>query len=110
MLTHTMVPTQSAEKQSRMSRQFARQPLEIIDMNTVIDAYHQSSSFPAIGALSQMIGRGMRFVNRASRMRRGRAQLYKMSDHILKDIGISRSEILSVTRFREIDSTRRQRY
>ena len=75
-------------------------------MNTVIDACNQSFFSRAIGPVWQMIGRGMRFVNRANRIRRGRAQLYEMPDHMLKDFGISRSEILSVTRFRVQDSTR----
>jgi uncharacterized protein YjiS (DUF1127 family) len=78
-------------------------------MNTVIDVCNQPFSSRAMGPLWQMTGRFMRFVDRADRIRRGRAQLYQMPDHILKDIGISRSEILSVTRFREIDSIGRQR-
>ena len=55
-----------------------------------------------------MIGKSVRSIERAVRLRRDRAILSEMPDHLLKDIGVSRSDILSVTRFHETDSTRRQ--
>lgn len=72
-------------------------------MNTV------TGTSPAIGAVLNMIGRGMRSVHRISRIRRGRAQLYEMPDYMLKDIGISRCEIQLATRYGVTDPTRRQR-
>ena len=72
-------------------------------MNTVTGAP------PAIGAFLDFIGRGVRFVSRINRIRHGRAQLYGMPDFMLKDIGISRCEIHSVTRFRRTDPTGSQR-
>jgi uncharacterized protein YjiS (DUF1127 family) len=49
-------------------------------------------------------GRATGFVQRAIRMRRDRARLHTMPDHILKDMGIARCEISSSTRFREAES------
>jgi uncharacterized protein YjiS (DUF1127 family) len=48
-----------------------------------------------------MIRQGTRFVDHAIRMKRDRAKLEQMPDHILKDIGISRSEILFATGVRQ---------
>ena len=63
----------------------------------------------AIRALSQMIGRGRRSMERAIRVRRDRARLHAMPDHMLKDMGIPRCEILPLTNFHETDSARRLR-
>jgi uncharacterized protein YjiS (DUF1127 family) len=46
---------------------------------------------------------------RAWRRRRDRRHIYEMPDYLLKDIGISRSEIDSVVMFGETDMTRRRR-
>jgi len=59
------------------------------------EVYHKFT-LPVVGAFSHMIG--------------GRDRsLRELSDHILKDIGMSRSEILSLTGFPGSDSIRRQR-
>ena len=61
---------------------------------------------PVVGVLSRMFGQG-----RAS-MSLGVKRIpmpRELPDHILKDIGISRSEILSLTRFGGHDRSRRQR-
>jgi hypothetical protein len=60
------------------------------------EAYHKFFTLPVIGVFSHMIGRRDR-------------SLRELSDHILKDIGISRSEVLSLAEFRGGDSTRRRR-
>ncbi|WP_442578528.1 DUF1127 domain-containing protein [Mesorhizobium sp. ASY16-5R] len=52
----------------------------------------------------QKFGRATGVVQRAIRMRRDRARLHAMPDHMLKDMGIARCEISSSTRFREAES------
>ena len=59
------------------------------------EVYHKFT-LPVIGAFSHMIARHDR-------------SFRELSDHILKDIGMSRSEILSLTGFRGGDSTTRRR-
>lgn len=49
------------------------------------------------------------YAEHAYRRRRDRAIVYEMPDYLLKDIGISRSEIDSVVMFGETDLTRRRR-
>jgi uncharacterized protein YjiS (DUF1127 family) len=78
-------------------------------MNTHFSPYPQPSRLPAGGALPQMIGRFIRSVQRAVRPRRHWAIPSEMPDYLLKDIGISRLDILSVTKVIELDSTRRLR-
>jgi uncharacterized protein YjiS (DUF1127 family) len=78
-------------------------------MNAVTGARQQSSLSAAANLLFQALRRIMRIASGIYRTRHGRACLYALPDHVLKDIGISRSEILSVTRFRELDSARRRR-
>lgn len=56
-------------------------------------------------ALGPKFGQATGFVHRAIRMRRDRGRLHAMPDHMLKDMGIARCEILSSTRFREEKST-----
>jgi uncharacterized protein YjiS (DUF1127 family) len=58
------------------------------------EVYHKFTS-PVIGAFSNMIARRDR-------------SLRELSDHILKDIGMSRSEVLSLTGFPGGDFTRRR--
>lgn len=60
-------------------------------------AYQRFLAWPVIGTLSQKIG-----------VRRDWS-MHELPDHVLKDIGVSRSEILSLTRLRGSDQTRRQR-
>ncbi len=60
-------------------------------------AYQKLHTLPVIGALSHRIER------------RRDWSLHNLPDHVLKDIGVTRSEILSLTRFRGSDRTRRQR-
>lgn len=50
-------------------------------------------------------GRATVFVQRAIRLWRDRGRLHAMPDHMLKDMGISRCEISSSTRFRKAEST-----
>jgi uncharacterized protein YjiS (DUF1127 family) len=100
MEIYTLVPTLALEKRSRAARLFA--PINhwrSLDMSTIIDACCQPAAVPAGGGLSQILGRGTHFLRRAIRTRRDRAHLYEMPDHMLKDIGISRCEILWVTKF-----------
>jgi len=75
----------------------------------LIEASDRPCSRLPIGSLWQAAGRLAGFCRHAVETRRGRAQLQKMPDHMLKDIGISRCEILSITRFREEDLRRRPR-
>jgi uncharacterized protein YjiS (DUF1127 family) len=56
-------------------------------------------------ALAPKFGEATGFVQRAIRMRRDRARLHAMPDHILKDMGIARCEIPSSTRFRKAKSS-----
>ena len=77
-------------------------------MNTHINVYAYASRLPAVGALPLMMARLLRSIERAVRLRRDRATLSEMPDHLLKDIGISRSNIISVARF-QMATTRRQR-
>jgi hypothetical protein len=60
-------------------------------------AYQKLLALPVIGALS----------NRIERRRDWSS--HNLPDHVLKDIGVTRPEILSLTRFRGSDRTRRQR-
>lgn len=69
-------------------------------------AYHRFFTSPVVGALSHAIGQSARFVK--CPMKRDRS-LQELPDHVLKDIGISRSEILSLSRFRGSNSTRMRR-
>jgi Domain of unknown function (DUF1127) len=62
-------------------------------------------TWPVIAALSRMIDQGTGLAFRANRNRSPR----ELPDHILKDIGISRSEILSLTSHGGRDRSRRQR-
>lgn len=48
-------------------------------------------------------------LRRAAELRRDRRTLVSLSDHILHDIGIGRSEIWSITALRGRDETRRGR-
>lgn len=48
-------------------------------------------------------------VSRTLLARRNRLRLEKLPDHMLKDVGISRSEILWVTRYRPTDGSARER-
>ncbi|WP_119274467.1 DUF1127 domain-containing protein [Taklimakanibacter deserti] len=59
--------------------------------------YQKLLALPVIGTLS----------HRSERKRD--SSLHRLPDHLLKDIGVTRSEILSLTRFRGSDRTRRQR-
>lgn len=56
-------------------------------------------------AFAPKFGQATGFVQRAIRMRRDRARLYAMPDHMLKDMGIARCAISSSTRFRKPQST-----
>lgn len=77
-------------------------------MNTIITTFQQATPIAAIigGAAFGAFGA----VARAIRIRRDRAHLHELPDHLLRDIGISRSEIDSVTMFGGKDSSRRPRY
>lgn len=48
-------------------------------------------------------------LRRAAELRRDRRRLVSLSDHILRDIGIDRFEIRSITACRGEDGTRRSR-
>ncbi|RWP16367.1 MAG: DUF1127 domain-containing protein [Mesorhizobium sp.] len=52
------------------------------------------------------VGRGLRFI----RIQRDRRQLYELPDYILRDVGITRSEIKSITSFAGRDTSRRTRF
>jgi uncharacterized protein YjiS (DUF1127 family) len=78
-------------------------------MNTVIGARQQSLS-PAVNARFQILWRATSMATRLLHTRRTTAALYALPDYVLKDIGMSRCEILSVLRFRELDPTRRERH
>lgn len=54
-------------------------------------------------AFGPTFGRVTGFVERAIRMRRDRATLHAMPDHMLKDMGIARCAISSATRFRKTE-------
>ena len=56
-------------------------------------------------AFGPKFGQATGFVQRAIRLWRDRARLHAMPDHMLKDMGISRCEILSSTRFCKAEST-----
>ncbi|AZN98813.1 DUF1127 domain-containing protein [Mesorhizobium sp. M9A.F.Ca.ET.002.03.1.2] len=49
-------------------------------------------------------------LRRFIRVRRDRQHLYELPDYILRDIGIDRSEINSITLFAGADSSRRSRF
>jgi uncharacterized protein YjiS (DUF1127 family) len=60
-------------------------------------AYQKFLALPVIGALSNRIER------------RRDWPLHNLPDHVLKDIGVTRSEALGMATFRGNDRTRRQR-
>jgi Domain of unknown function (DUF1127) len=66
-------------------------------------AYLKFFTLPVIGTFSLMIGKSMRLVECSSMRDRS---LQELPDHVLKDIGMSRSEILSLATFRGSDATR----
>jgi uncharacterized protein YjiS (DUF1127 family) len=77
-------------------------------MNTSRRAEAASTLFDVmtvVRAFGPKFGQATGFVQRAIRMRRDRGRLHAMPDHMLKDMGIARCEILSSTRFREAKST-----
>jgi uncharacterized protein YjiS (DUF1127 family) len=61
-------------------------------------------------ALMRIIEDAVARPDRALQARRNRLRLEKLPDHMLKDIGISRSEILWVTRHRHTEGSARDRF
>lgn len=78
-------------------------------MSTIIEPLIHLAVTPVTGFMTATITDGYRSIARLVRIRRAQAHLSEMPDHILHDIGISRSEIGSVTRYGQADSTRRPR-
>lgn len=78
-------------------------------MSTIFEPFFHLAVAPVTGFMAAAIGDGYRSMARHISIRRARAHLSEMPDYILSDIGISRSEIGSVTRYGETDTTRRAR-
>jgi uncharacterized protein YjiS (DUF1127 family) len=60
-------------------------------------------------ALTDLPSRAWRALSRFFRLRADRALLLELPDEMLRDIGLDRSEIVSVTSFFGTDLTRRRR-
>ncbi len=78
-------------------------------MSTIIEPLFHLFVAPVTGFMAAAFGDGYRAMARHIRIHRARAHLSEMPDYILHDIGISRSEIGSVTRYGETDTSRRVR-
>jgi uncharacterized protein YjiS (DUF1127 family) len=61
-------------------------------VNTILSPYFQFVTAPAVAALSSLV---LRFVGCHARRRRDEAYLSELPDYILRDIGITRSEIIA---------------
>jgi uncharacterized protein YjiS (DUF1127 family) len=109
MLMHTIAPTQSGEITGPNGAVVRANKVGDLNMNTATGARQQSSFSVAGSRLLQLCGRRLRIVGSIHRMKRTRDRLHALPDHILKDIGIARCEILSLTRFHELDPSRRRR-
>lgn len=85
----------------------------IIDLTKTNDRRLRSVTMLADSRLSaaflEMCLAGPRFLGRIMRMRRDRAGLCQLPDHLLRDIGIDRSEIASIAQFNGRDDSRRHR-
>jgi uncharacterized protein YjeT (DUF2065 family) len=64
-------------------------------MNAILSRHFQFATAPAVAALSSLVLQGIRFVGCRARGRRGEACLSELPDYILRDIGITRSEIIA---------------
>lgn len=77
---------------------------------TMMENSFAAASRSGLAASASKVARAMYDqAERAWRRRRDRRHIHEMPDYILKDIGISRSEIDSVVMFGETDLTRRRR-
>jgi uncharacterized protein YjiS (DUF1127 family) len=64
-------------------------------VNAILSPYLQFATAPAVAALSSLVLQGIRFVGCHARRRRDEACLSELPDYILRDIGITRSEIIA---------------
>ncbi|MEX0406800.1 DUF1127 domain-containing protein [Aquibium sp. LZ166] len=78
-------------------------------MNTIMNTYQQFAASPATISTANAILAGARMVQRCVRLHNDRAHLNELPDHMLRDIGITRSEIMSITSFHGRDASRRSR-
>jgi hypothetical protein len=62
-------------------------------MNAILSRHFQFATAPAVAALSSLVLQGIRGCR--ARGRRGEACLSELPDYILRDIGITRSEIIA---------------
>ncbi len=77
---------------------------------TIIENSFTQASQSGFAATASKVARAMYDqAERAWRRRRDRRHIYEMPDYLLKDIGISRSEIDSVVMYGDTDLTRRHR-
>jgi uncharacterized protein YjiS (DUF1127 family) len=85
----------------------------VIDLTKTNDRRHASVRSPTDGrfsaAILDMCLACPRALARIMRTRRERAHLHELPDHLLRDIGIDRSEIASIIRFGNKDGSRRPR-
>ena len=73
-----------------------------------IDTSQQATATP-FASMGTTVLAALHSVTRALRIHGDRAHLHELPDHLLRDIGISRSEINSVTMFGGEDASRRPR-
>jgi uncharacterized protein YjiS (DUF1127 family) len=62
-----------------------------------------------LGAIGSAISAVTGYIARQSRVRRERAELYALSDSMLRDIGLTRSELVSIAMHGGNDRSRRAR-
>jgi uncharacterized protein YjiS (DUF1127 family) len=78
-------------------------------MTMMTDTHVGRPSRNAARLAFEMLQHQIERIRREMRLRRDRRHLREMPDHLLKDIGISRYEIDSVTEYGVSDPTRRRR-
>lgn len=77
-------------------------------MDTTQKTHFEHSAFSFTGAIARAAATGMQRIARARRIRKDRQWLHEMPDCMLRDIGISRSEIDSVIGYRGMDAIARR--